>query len=185
MSAGDAQSAVFCREGEFWRIAYRGKTVQLKHRVGFGYIRTLLSSPGREIPVLDLVGGAIEWPGVHGSEKGCSERRLLHSSMEARAVLASVESELAEAERNNDFERARVLRERRRLFAECLLGKEKNVTAGVERARVAVAKAVQRALAAIAREFPELASHLHRRVRIGYTCRYDDLDDQPLRWIVT
>lgn len=181
---GEADSAVFCREGEFWKIAYRGKTAQLKHRVGFDYLRALLSNPGREIAVLDLVGGAIEWPAVHRSENGGTQRGLLRSSMEARAVLASLESELAEAESNNDFERARVLRERRRLFSEFLLSKAKNVAAGAERARVAVAKAVQRALAAIAREFPELASHLHRRVRIGYICRYDDLDDQPPRWIV-
>lgn len=184
-SEGESESLVFCRQGEYWKIQWRGRSIQLKHRVGFGYIHALLSSPGRAIPVLHLVGGAVEGPVVYTGNNTGTRRGLLHASVEAEEVMASLESELLEAEGNNDFERARVLRERRRLFAECLFGKEKNVVANAERARVAVAKAVHRALAAIAREHPELACHLQRRLRLGYSCLYDDFDDQLPRRIVT
>jgi hypothetical protein len=46
--------ATFRREGEFWTIAYDGQTVRLRDVKGLRYIASLLASPGRELPVLEL-----------------------------------------------------------------------------------------------------------------------------------
>ena len=55
----DAQNhAIFCREGEYWTIAYEGKTARLKDAKGLHYIAHLLAHPGKEIRALDLAARA-------------------------------------------------------------------------------------------------------------------------------
>ena len=48
-----------------------------------------------------------------------------------------------------------------------------------ERARVAVAKSVRRALDAIGRVEPDAAAHLERALRTGFVCAYDPRSQQP------
>ena len=50
----------FCREGDFWTIAYDGRLVRLKDAKGMQYLAQLLRHPGRRFHVCELaaaVGG--------------------------------------------------------------------------------------------------------------------------------
>ena len=52
----------FVREGEYWAIAHADTTFRLKDSLGIQYLVRLIEAPGREIHVLDLVGGGLPAP---------------------------------------------------------------------------------------------------------------------------
>src|SRR5262245_2820160 len=52
---------VFHREGEYWTIAYQGTVCRVRDTLGLRYLAFLLSSPHRQIHVLDLVA-SVEGP---------------------------------------------------------------------------------------------------------------------------
>ncbi len=54
LAVADESAAVFRREGESWRIAYRGAEVRLKDSKGLRYIAHLLRHPGQRFPALEL-----------------------------------------------------------------------------------------------------------------------------------
>ena len=45
----------FCCEGDYWSIAFDGRTSRLRDAKGLRYLARLLAHPGREIHALDLV----------------------------------------------------------------------------------------------------------------------------------
>jgi hypothetical protein len=49
--------AEFRREGEYFTVSFDGGGFQVKDMKGLRYLAYLLSAPGREIHVLDLVAG--------------------------------------------------------------------------------------------------------------------------------
>jgi tetratricopeptide (TPR) repeat protein len=46
---------VFCREGEYWAVAYQGDAFRLKDSKGLRYIAHLLGAPGRDVHAIELV----------------------------------------------------------------------------------------------------------------------------------
>src|ERR1051325_11081953 len=96
--------AVFAREGDVWTIAYRGRTFRLRHVKGLGYIAALLAQPGRELHVLELTGPAAD----HGTGTPLLDER---AKREYGRRLQELESELEEARRWGDGERAARLEE--------------------------------------------------------------------------
>jgi len=55
-----AAERCFCREGDFWTVAYEGRVVRLKDVKGMHYLARLLAHPGRRFHVCELaaaVGG--------------------------------------------------------------------------------------------------------------------------------
>ncbi|MCX8073653.1 MAG: hypothetical protein N3C12_14585 [Candidatus Binatia bacterium] len=156
-----AATAVFRREGEYWTLAYKGKVVRLKHRLGLGYLRALLEASGREIPALELIGGMAE---ANVAAPGCHRRARtwqgLERLKEMRAMLAALDDELEQTLGNQDVGRATALREQRQLVLRALAEVSGRWVTPAECARAAVSKAVRRALAAIRRVHPELAAHL-------------------------
>ena len=65
-------ASVFQREGEYWTLAYRGRTARLRDTKGLSYIARLLAEPGRELHVRDLA--TILGPGDPGSGLGVVAR---------------------------------------------------------------------------------------------------------------
>src|SRR5688572_9035086 len=45
----------FCREGDYWSVAFDGRTTRLRDARGLRYLARLLTQPGREIHALDVV----------------------------------------------------------------------------------------------------------------------------------
>jgi tetratricopeptide (TPR) repeat protein len=70
--ADNRSQAVFQMEGDYWTIAYDGKTARLKDAKGLHYLAYLLAHPGQEIRALDLVtrigGGGEEASDKAGAE---------------------------------------------------------------------------------------------------------------------
>src|SRR5262249_52698384 len=52
--AQSASGAVFCREGEYWTLAFEGRVVRLKDAKGLHYIAHLLRHPGNDFHVCEL-----------------------------------------------------------------------------------------------------------------------------------
>jgi hypothetical protein len=45
----------FCRDGDYWRVTFDGKTTLLRDMKGLRYLERLVREPGRELHVVDLV----------------------------------------------------------------------------------------------------------------------------------
>ena len=188
----------FRNEGDYWSISFEGKTSRLKDVRGLGYIAQLLKNPGQEIHSLDLVmanarpSGArtvAREEGLHrwsGGDVGPILDREAKSQYRRR--LEDLESELNEAREFNDPERAaRAQEEMDAIVAELnaalgLGGRDRNVAAPAERARINVTKAVKTVLGRIATHDPALARHLRATVRTGAFCSYSPDPRVPVRW---
>src|SRR5690349_18334791 len=51
------RSARLALEGEYWTVAFAGREVRVRDSNGMGYLAQLLTHPGREVPVMTLLGG--------------------------------------------------------------------------------------------------------------------------------
>jgi hypothetical protein len=142
---------------------------------GLEHLHVLLSNPGTDVPALDLVGRGVvvEQPGIEVLDD--TARRVY------RARIAELDRELESTDRDD------LLEEREALVAQLaeatgLAGRQRRTGGSSERARVAVRKAIINTLARIAEQDPELARHLHDRVRTGHQCRYSPDPDHPIVW---
>lgn len=187
---GVEPEAVFRREGQFWTLQYAGRTTRLRDARGLRHLARLLAQPGRPVHVLALVGDS----GARGTGRG-DDGAPLHVSgddgqpaLDERARssyrqrLRDLDDELAEARVRADEgqvwrlsgERDFLLRELGRAVG--LGGRDRRLASPTERARVAVRKAVQSALATLDEHHPELGEHLRTTVRTGTFCCYCAVD---------
>jgi hypothetical protein len=191
--------ARFIREGEFWTIAYEGTTMRLRDLKGLQYLALLLTAPGRELHVLELVAAAE--PPERPSAAGLREDELhaarpadLDPLMDARAReeyrtrIEELRSYLEEARRFHDDERAAGIEEELDALvgevarAAGLRGRSRSAASPAERARVSVTKAIRTAIKLTERESPALAEHLGASVRTGRFCCYAPPGEAPPRW---
>ena len=169
----------FRREGQFWTLTYRGRTVRMKDAKGLRDLVRLIADPGREIHVFDLAdvpsdaaGAAVRAGGDLGDLLDAQARA------EYRRRLAELEDELADADRRADVGRAeKAAVERDFIIAELTValglgGRSRRVADPVERARKAVTARIRLCIGRIDAEHPELARHLANAVRTGTTCSY-------------
>ena len=175
--------STFRREGEFWTIAFDGRTIRLRDTAGLSYLATLLSSPGRDIPSTRLAGEAAD----RGDAGPVLDRR---AEAQYRRRLEDLEDQLDEAEANRDVGRAGAAREEiRSLESELsrgfgLGGRGRRACSASERARQSVGIAVRRTISRITREHPSLAEHLRRSVRTGMFCTYDPDPRASVAWVL-
>jgi AAA ATPase domain len=176
--------AVFRREGDVWTIGYAGQMFRLRDVKGLGYIAALLSQPGRELHVLELVGAAAgsfsnAHPLLDDKAKRAYARRLV-----------DLEEELDQARDWGDVERvARLEGEVEALTLELtratgLAGRDRTFATPAERARVSVTKAIKTAIRLIEKESPELGAHLQASIQTGRFCAYATPGAAPLSWSV-
>ncbi|MGW3343555.1 hypothetical protein ACWDA3_09610 [Nonomuraea rubra] len=158
----------FRRDGRHWRVELNGRVALVAHSVGMAYLATLAADPGQEIPAADLAAGA---PG-HGPLLDDVARDSF------RRRLTRLQAEIDEHESAHDLERAAALRmEREWLIAELaaaagLGGRARVPAGGEERARIAVGKAIRRALARISAVDPAIGEELRATVQTGVRCSY-------------
>ncbi len=166
--SGDKPSSAlpvrFRREGEYWVVTFGKQEVRLRHRVGLEYLAKLVAAPRQPWHCLDLAAG---FRVVNrGSSEGVGELRSLRQQWHV------LDEEIAEAERNQDLGRLNRLRQEREELLRYARAIHRAPANDAERARVAVHKAVRRALAAIEGAQPQLAKHLRTSLRLGYNCVY-------------
>lgn len=175
---------VFRREGEYRLVLYESDVFRLKETVGVTYLAKLLSSPGREIHVLELAGSDVSLASDAGPALDADARRAYRERLDELAA------DVADAEAANDLERAAQARQeievlRRELSRGVGLGGRARASSSTsERARQAVTKALKSALARIHAESPSLSGHLATAIRTGTYCRYDPDPRLPIVWRV-
>lgn len=196
--------AVLRREGEMWAIDLDGGTRHVRHTKGMDHLARLLASPGTEFHVLDLVGGATATranapqtaaaavqAGLSVGDSGDAGALLDDTAKRAyRDRIADLETDLAEAERFHDDERA--ARARAELdyvvqelsAAVGLGGRDRRAASDAERARVNVTRAIRSAVKRIAEQDPTVGGHLDVSVRTGLFCRYDPDPGSTITWTV-
>jgi eukaryotic-like serine/threonine-protein kinase len=205
--AGDAgprerarRVARFGRDGDFWTIAYEGKTMRLRDLKGLRYIALLLTSPGADVHALELVAAAEGLP-AHTRPAGLADDGLRSSRPagldplldprareEYRGRLEELRVDLDQAQRFHDDERAaRLGLEIDALVEELarsagLGGRDRPSSSPAERARVSVTKAIRTAIKLIELESPSLAKHLSASIRTGRFCSYAPPGEAPPRW---
>jgi class 3 adenylate cyclase len=191
--AADRQAspqAVFRREGEFWTIAYAGKTFRLRDVKGLRYLAFLLGSPGKEIHVLELAQAAEGLtPSRSRSSASKAEPVLDAEAKEAyRSRLEELGEDLQKARDWGDPERVAGIEEEIDALTEELAhaaglgGRDRELASPAERARVSVTKAIKAAIKTIERHNPELGAHLGTSVRTGRFCSYATPGEEPPAW---
>ncbi|GAA3815742.1 hypothetical protein GCM10022226_40630 [Sphaerisporangium flaviroseum] len=175
--AGEGASPVTCRRrGRQWQLEMDGRTVLVPHSVGMGHLAMLLADPGREIPAADLIAGPV--PARAATRVGGAPPLDERSVHDYKRRLSQLQDDIDECESMNEIERVAALRaERDRLIDEVagatgLAGRLRPFTGSPERARIAVGKAIRRALDAITAADPGIGAELRATVETGARCCY-------------
>jgi hypothetical protein len=173
------QAATCTREGRQWRIRYGTRSVRVGHRIGLLHLAVLLANPGAEISSIELATGAAAFaqaaPGTSLSSQPMLDRAAIQ---QYRDRLSQLRAEIDRLESTDQRERvARACAERDWLMAELtattgLGGRTRRFPDSVERARIAVGKAIRRAIARIHTVDPFIGEHLQRSVHTGVRCSY-------------
>jgi hypothetical protein len=166
-----------------WLVGSANVVVPVRDTRGLAYVHALLSRPGTSIGALELSGA-----GVVLDEPSAGPVLDAQALRAYRARLAEIDSELDEAEDWADAGRVARLRDERDALlhevaaATGLGGRPRKVGSSVERARVAVRKAIAAAIERIAAVDPALGRHLEDSVKTGAACRYDPDPARPITW---
>jgi hypothetical protein len=187
-------------QGDMWAFELGGRSVRIRDSKGMRCLATLLSNPGVEIHSLELAGGARvpSARGAGGPAADLSRARpgdagpTLDDQAKAayRRRIDELRDDLEEAEAFNDPERAARAREemdfltRELAAAVGLGGRDRRTASNVERARVAVTKAVRATLKRIEEIDGELGAELVGTVRTGTFCAYEPDRRRPVTWAV-
>ena len=151
---------------------------------GLTYVRRLVDSPGQSVAALDLV-----------SDNAATVVQAPIEAIDAQAVsayrarLLELDEEIVEASEGSDLGRLdRLQAERVALIDELsasvgLGGRRRTAGSSAERARVAVAKALNTALTKLDAVDGEMAAHLRTSIRTGHECVYDPRT--PVEWVTT
>ena len=196
--------AIFSREGDYWTIAYEGKTARLKDSKGLHYIAHLIAHPGEEIRALDLVtriGGSGEETAEKESAEDLSRSDTATGDLghageildaQAKAAyqrrLSELEEEIEEAREFKDEERiAKAEDEKEALGRELrgaigLAGRDRRSASATERGRIAVTKAIRLSLHKIAENDASLGKLLSTTIKTGTVCAYVPDDRFPISW---
>jgi hypothetical protein len=177
-AADDAALVVCRRRGRQWRVELGPRSVLVEHSVGMRHLASLLVNPGYEILATDLAAG----PGLldsAGAADGAATSTqpvlddLAKQKYEER--LAQLRAEIDERGPRGDSDALRV--ERDWLIAELaasagLSGRSRQFSGNPERARIAVGKAIRRALNRIAEADPVIGAELRATIQTGMRCCY-------------
>jgi hypothetical protein len=182
--AGPAEGNVFQREGEGWTLAYRGCTVRIRDSKGLGYLAQLMSVPGQEVHVADLIGLAGPEAMALRSDAGPVIDEQARQAYRAR--LAELEVDRDEAREWGDLERAARAEEEIQILTQELAaaygvgGRARRMNDPSERMRKAVTNRIRQTMAKIESLHPDLGRHLSNAVRTGTYCSY--APETPVEW---
>jgi hypothetical protein len=167
---------LFQKNGDFWNLAFEGKSISVRDSKGLVYIAELLRRPAQEIFAAELFAAANGMKTVPVGSSGAMLDETAVRSYRQRA--ADLQFQLAEAEKNNDRggqEAAQLELERLTdeiLAGRGLSGRRRNAQDDSDRIRKSVSNAIGRAVDMIREHAPPLAHHLDRHLRRGHFASY-------------
>jgi hypothetical protein len=147
----------------WWRVTHGGEVATVPDRVGMRYLAQLVANPDQCIPAVALV---VDAPLAAGRPEPLLDRAALAALRERiqqirRQPVRSSGEEEELAMLTKELVHASGLGRRVRSFADV-----------PERARIAVTKAIKRAIDEISAANPVVGRHLALRVETGTACRY-------------
>ncbi len=180
--SGPSAAVAEChRAGRKWRLAWRNRSVLVQDSIGLVHLAVLIANPRQEILAADLVAGLAGLSGATG-DVGAAHPVLDHEAIaEYRNRLQRLDAEIGQLESADDPSRSswlgRARAERDWLVAQLssaagLAGRTRSFPDQTERARVAVGKAIRRALARVTEADAVIGEHLRQTVRTGVRCSY-------------
>jgi len=169
--AAAGPAAMTCeRAGRSWRLGLAGRCAVIEDSIGMLHLAVLIGNPRQEIAAADLVAGVAS---LAGSVQQVLDAEAIASY---RSRLRRLDAELDTLTPGSDEDRA-AGGEREWLVAQMasaagLSGRTRSFPDGGERARVAVGKAIRRAIARITDADAVIGEHLRQAVRTGARCSY-------------
>jgi len=167
------------REGGLWRVTVGQCTAYVQNSVGMLHLAVLTANPHQEIPATDLVAGLDALS--NATEAGKTAYPWAADATAARDHrhrLTQLRLQIDKLESHNDLEgAARVQTERDVLLGELasnagMRGRRHRNASGSEQARIAVGKAVRRAIQRIAEADATIGEHLRGAIHTGIRCSY-------------
>ena len=178
-NAGTTQNAVAeCeRQGRKWRFALDSRSVLVEDSIGMTYLAVLIANPRQDIAAADLVAGVVML-GAAG-DAGAAHPVLDREAVSRyRARVRELDERIAQLDTAGDPSGAETARaEHDWLTAQLasaagLRGRTRSFPDEPERARVAVGKAIRRALTRIDEADRPIGEHLRQAVHTGTRCSY-------------
>jgi hypothetical protein len=166
---------VCARRGRRWRIELAGRAADVEDMVGLRHLAVLLANPGMPIPAVDLAGHGQLQSGVELSSQPVLDGEALRRYRTRLRVLVE---EIGRAEAAGDENRATALRSEQGWLRSQIAtstglgGRERQFTDGSERARIAVGKAIRRAIERIAAADTVIGAELRAGIETGARCCY-------------
>lgn len=177
-TATSEAARVFRRDGQMWTLTFDGDTVHMRDGKGLSYIYQLLRSPRQPIQAAELMAAAAG-RAVGSFAMGSAGAILDDTAIsQYKSRLVALQSEIGDAERNNDIGRKEVLEGEREQItrqirsATGLGGRRRKSNDDAEKVRKAVSNAISRAIKAIRKSHRSLADHLQRLIERGQQLSY-------------
>jgi hypothetical protein len=179
VAAAPADGRAECgREGRRWRVRLRDRSVLVEDSIGMLHLAVLVGNPRQDIPAADLAAGLAVLGGSAGPAGAVQPVLDQQALAEYRTRLTRLATEISELEAAGAIEQAGRARAERDWIAGQVAtatgfaGRTRAFADDGERARVAVGKAIRRALARIADADPVIGEHLRQTVHTGVRCSY-------------
>jgi hypothetical protein len=164
------------RVGRKWRLTWQDRSVLVEDSIGMAHLAVLVANPRQEILAADLAAGLTA---LTAAGDGTAQPVLDQAAIAGyRDRLRRLDAELGQLEPGDDGDRGALVRaERDWLIAQLagasgLSGRVRSFPDQGERARVAVGKAIRRALVRITEADAALGDHLRQTVHTGVRCSY-------------
>jgi hypothetical protein len=177
--SGPAPMVAKCnRVGRKWRLDLRDRSVLVADSVGMLHLAVLIANPRQEIQAADLVAGLSTLSNATGDGQAPHPVLDHEAISEYRNRLRRLDAEIDQLESDDDLDgAARARAERDWLVTQLasaagLSGRTRSFPGQGERARVAVGKAIRRALARITEADALIGEHLRQTVHTGGRCSY-------------
>lgn len=171
------------RQGRHWEVRIGSRHVVVDHGVGMLYLAVLIANPRRDIRAIDLVAGATAAEEANG-ESVARSAGSEHPVLDNRALqnyrdrMTSLDRQIEDLGCRDETGRlARIQAERDWLAGEIasatgIGGRVRAFSDERERARIAVGKAIRRAISRITLADPLIGDHLRQTVHTGANCSY-------------
>ncbi len=166
------------RVGRKWRLTVHGRSVLVADSIGMIHLAVLIANPRQDVRAADLVAGLAGLSRA-SSDDGPAQAVLDHEAIaEYRDRLKRLDAELGQPDPGDGPGRvARARAERDWLVAQLasaagLGGRTRSFPDQGERARVAVGKAIRRAILRVTEEDAIVGEHLRQTVHTGVRCSY-------------
>lgn len=152
------------REGRRWLVRLGGRSVLVDGGIGMAHLAVLAANPGREIDAAELVAGTNALAGEVTAQDQLDPEAL----RQYRNRLAELRGrDLDDAGRaEHDWLAGEIA------AATGLGGRSRSFADSGERARIAVGKAIRRAVSALSAADPMIGDHVRDHVRTGRRCSY-------------